>query len=65
MKRRDALILRAFAVWTVWVWAVRMWNLLGEDDRSIGFKAVHLLLALVSIGFAVLTWGIVRRVRER
>ena len=65
MTRRDALVLRAFVVWTVFVWANRVWNLLGEDDRSAGFKFVHILLALVSVGFAVVTWGIVRRVRER
>jgi methylmalonyl-CoA mutase cobalamin-binding subunit len=58
------LALRAFAVWTVWVWATRIWNLLA-DDHSVGFKVVHSVLALVSVGFAVVTWGIVRRVRER
>lgn len=57
-------MLRAFAVWTVWVWATRIWNILG-DDRSLGFKVVHSVLALVSVAFAVVTWGIVRRARER
>lgn len=65
MNRREALVLRAFAVWTVWVWATRIWNILGDDDRSVGFKVVHTVLAVVSVGFAVVTWGIVRRVRER
>ncbi len=65
MNRREALVIRAFAAWTVWVWATRIWNVLGDDERSTGFKLVHLALALVSVGFAVVTWGIVRRVRER
>ena len=65
VNRREALVIRAFAVWTVWVWATRIWNVLGDDDRSAGFKLVHLALALVSVAFAVVTWGIVRRVRER
>ena len=65
MTRRDALVLRAFAVWTVFIWANRVWNLLGEDDRSAGFKLVHIVLAAVSVAFAVVTWGIVRKVRER
>lgn len=65
MNRREALIIRAFAAWTVWVWATRIWNVLGDDDRSVGFKVVHALLALVSVAFAVATWGIVRRVRDR
>jgi hypothetical protein len=65
VNRRQALVLRAFAAWTVWVWATRIWNVLGDDDRGIGFKLVHVVLALVSVAFAVATWGIVRRVRER
>lgn len=65
MTRRDAFVLRAFAVWTVFIWANRVWNLLGEDDRSAGFKLVHILLAAVSVAFAVVTWGIVRKVRDR
>ena len=65
MNRREALIIRAFAAWTVWVWATRIWNVLGDDERSVGFKVVHALLALVSVAFAVVTWGIVRRVRNR
>lgn len=64
MNRRQALFIRAFAAWTVWVWATRIWNVFG-DDRSIGFKVVHSVLALVSVAFAVVTWGIVGRVRER
>lgn len=64
MNRRQALFIRAFAAWTIWVWATRIWNVLG-DDRSVGFKVVHAVLALVSVAFAVVTWGIVGRVRER
>ena len=65
MNRREAVVIRAFAAWTVWVWGTRIWNVLGEDDRGAGFKLVHVALALVSVAFAVVTWGIVRRVRER
>jgi hypothetical protein len=65
VNRREALVIRAFAVWTVWVWATRIWNVLGEDDRGVGFKLVHVALALVSVAFAVVAWSIVRRVRER
>lgn len=65
MNRRQALVIRVFAAWTVWVWATRIWNVVGEDDRSAGFKLVHVGLALVSVALAVVTWGIVRRVRDR
>lgn len=64
MNRREALVIRAFALWTVVVWAVRITNILGED-HGIGFKAIHVLLALVSIAFALVALGVVRRVRER
>jgi predicted acetyltransferase len=64
MSRSSALVLRAFAVWTVYVWVTRIWNIIG-DDQSVGFKVVHSVLALVSIGFAVATWFVVRKERRR
>jgi hypothetical protein len=63
MSFRDALLLRAFAVWTVWVWGTRIWNVVGDDGRSFGFKAVHVFLALVSVLFAFATWVVVRKNR--
>ena len=56
-------MLQAFALWTVWVWGTRIWNVLGDDERTTGFKVVHAVLALVSIAFAVATWLIARRNR--
>ena len=58
-------MLRAFAVWTVFVWGNRIANIVGDDGRSFGFKAVHVVLALVSVAFAVATWVIVSRNRRR
>jgi small neutral amino acid transporter SnatA (MarC family) len=52
LRARSTLLLAA-AVWTVWVWATRIWNLLGDPAHGAAFKAVHSLLALVSIAFAV------------
>jgi hypothetical protein len=65
MTRREATVLRAFAIWTVWVWGTRIGNVLGDDDRSAAFKAVHVTLAVVSVLFAVATWVVTRRVRRR
>ena len=65
MSSRDALVLRAFVVWTVYVWGTRIWNIVGDDARSFGFKAVHVVLALVSVAFALATWLIVARNRRR
>ena len=65
MSRRDAIVLRAFAGWTVYVWVTRMWNILRDSEHGIGFKAVHMVLALISVAFAVAAWSIVSRNRKR
>ncbi len=58
-------MLRAFAVWTVWVWGTRIGNVIGDESRSTAFKVIHVVLAVVSVAFAVATWVITRRVRAR
>jgi hypothetical protein len=63
MTRTERLVLQAFALWTVWVWGTRIWNVIGDETRSTGFKVVHIVLALVSVAFAVATWLIARRNR--
>jgi predicted branched-subunit amino acid permease len=65
MTRSEALVIRAFAVWTVWVWGTRIGNVIGDDDRSFAFKAVHVTLAAVSVLFAIAAWVVVRRGRRR
>jgi len=65
MSKNHALVLRAFAVWTVYVWGTRIWNVIGDDTRGFAFKAVHVVLALISVGFAAATWVIVSRNRRR
>ena len=61
MRRSDTLILRAAAVWTLFVWGVFVRNLLVGAARPAGFVVVHLVLAAVSIGFAVAIWSIASR----
>lgn len=65
MSRAAANVLRAFALWTVWVWGTRIWNIAQDAEHSTGFKVVHSALALVSVAFAVATWVIVARTRRR
>jgi hypothetical protein len=65
VSRSSAVLLRAFALWTVYVWGTRIWNVVGDDTRGFGFKAVHIVLALVSVAFAVATWFVVRKERRR
>lgn len=64
MRRRDVLVLKAFAVWTAYVWGTRIWNVVGDEERDLAFKAVHVALALVSVAFAVATWVIAARSRR-
>lgn len=64
MTRTESLVLRAAAVWTVFIWGFRMLNLLGDETRSAGFKVVHLTLAAVSVAFAVALWRIATRSRR-
>src|SRR5262249_6171987 len=65
MSLRDATLLRAAALWTVFVWATRISNILGDSHRGFGFKAVHVVLAIVSIAFALAIWTVASRNRKR
>ncbi len=64
MTSREAWLLRAFALWTIWVWGTRIWNVF-DADNSVGFIVVHVALALVSVAFAVAALVVVSRVRRR
>jgi hypothetical protein len=65
MNRREALVLRAFVVWTFYVWITRLWNIWRDTTRDVPFKLVHTALAVISCAFAVVTWRIVHNVRHR
>ena len=62
MQLRNAIFLRSFAVWTIFVWVMRIKNVF-DQDRGFGFVAVHVALALVSVAFAAGTLAVVRRER--
>jgi hypothetical protein len=65
VTKRQALLLRVFAIWTIWVWATRIWNIVRDPAHDAGFKAVHSVLALVSILLAIAALVVVHRVRAR
>jgi hypothetical protein len=65
VTRNQRLLLRAFAVWTVYVWGTRIWNIVRDDTTTGAFKGVHIVLAVISVAFAVATWVIVNRVSRR
>jgi small neutral amino acid transporter SnatA (MarC family) len=66
LRSRSTLLLAA-AAWTIWVWATRIWNIVGDPGHDAAFKVVHSLLALVSIAFgvalAVVGWRMRREAR--
>jgi hypothetical protein len=63
MKLRNATYLRIVAVWTFFVWIVFVKNIVGDSDHSFGFKAVHVVLAIISITLAVGVLAVVRQER--
>jgi hypothetical protein len=67
MTGRQALVLRAFAVWTVYVWVTRMWNILRDHTKGhgVGFKLVHSVLAVISVALAVAAWQVVTKVQRQ
>jgi hypothetical protein len=65
VTRTDALILRTAAGWTIFVWVTRIRNILGDDDTTTAFKAVHTVLAVVSVAFAIAILGVASRNRRR
>lgn len=55
VHRRRGTILLAIAVWQVWLWVTRAWNLAHDPTpRSSGFIAVHVVLYTTSFAMAVL-----------
>lgn len=53
MTRSQAIVLRAAALWTFYVWITRIWNIVQDGSTTPAFKAVHSILAVVSILFAI------------
>jgi hypothetical protein len=62
--RARANVLLAAAAWTIYVWVTRMWNIAGDPAHSLGFKLVHGVLAVVSLGFAAAIGVIGLRMRR-
>jgi len=65
MSKRDSIVLKVAAGWTVFVWATFIRNVLKDHTHSTGFKVVHITLAVVSLGFAGAIWVIAARNRKQ
>ena len=64
MTRNQAIVLRAAALWTFYVWITRIWNIVQDSSTSTAFKAVHSILAVVSIAFAIAILVVVSKNRR-
>lgn len=64
MSRNQAIVLRAAALWTFYVWITRIWNIVQDSSTSTAFKAVHSILAVVSIAFAIAILVVVSKNRR-
>jgi hypothetical protein len=62
--RGRSTVLLAAAAWTIWVWVTRIWNIARDPAHGVGFKAVHTVLAVVSVAFAVAVGLIGLRLRR-
>jgi hypothetical protein len=63
-SRARSNVLLAAAAWTVYVWVTRMWNIARDSDHGFGFKAVHGVLAVISVAFAIAIGVIGLRMRR-
>lgn len=64
LTSKQSLLLRAFSVWTIYVWVTRIWNIWRDETRDLPFKAVHSVLAVISVSFAVAALVVVQRNRR-
>jgi len=65
MSKRDGVVLRVAAGWTVFVWGTFIRNIVKDHTHSTGFKVVHITLAVISLGFAAAIWMIAARNRKQ
>lgn len=65
MSRTAVWILRISAIWSIWVWAVLVRNMLADHTHGFGFRAVHIVLAIFSFGFAIATLVIAQQISRR
>ncbi|MGD0082219.1 MAG: hypothetical protein ABSD78_03365 [Acidimicrobiales bacterium] len=64
MSLRASLVLRASALFAVWIWVVLIRNMVIAAHDSWSFRLIHIGLGVASIAFAVATWVITNNSRR-
>jgi hypothetical protein len=57
-------LLRAFCLWTIFVFAVLIKNMVFSSDEALSFRLVHSIIGGVSIAFALACWPLAKRIRS-
>ena len=65
MSRSSIWVLQISAVWALWVWVVLIRNMINDHSHGTSFRVVHIVLAVISIGFAVATFVIAQQQSRR
>ncbi|MEQ8840068.1 MAG: hypothetical protein RIB98_03735 [Acidimicrobiales bacterium] len=56
-ERISVALLGVLVVWTIGWWSIRGVGILLDGNHEIGFKVVHTVLMIVSIGLAMWAWA--------
>ena len=64
MGKSAIWILRISAIWSIWVWSVLVRNMVVAKNDTFAFRAVHIVLAIISFGFAIATLVIAHRIAK-
>ncbi len=65
VSRTAVWILRASAVWSLWVWFVLVRNMAIDHTHTFSFRVVHIVLAVISAAFAVVTLVIAQKMARQ
>lgn len=58
MTKKHVWIIRLASIWTFYVWAVLVRNMVIDHTNTLAFRAVHIGLAVISFAFAGAIWWV-------
>ena len=63
-RRRAVWLLRGTSLWTFWIWGTLVRNIVIDKTHSLGFRVVHMGLALISILLGIAIWIVSNRLNS-
>lgn len=58
------MLLRAFAIFTTWVWVVMVRDAIIGSHLSVSFRLIHIGIGVASVAFSAVTWQIASHSRR-